>query len=245
MSEKFETKVKVFADPEALSRDIAGWMLDLAIAKDGHFAVCLSGGSTPKRLYAHLAEPGLREKFPWSRTHWFWGDERFVPQDDALSNYRMTREALLSVAPIPAANIHAILTGAASPDIAAAAYERELKAFYGAKRFDPERPLFDVTFLGLGTDGHTASLFPGTPVLDERERWAAAVIGVKAEPRITLTYPALESSRRVAFLITGAEKREILRRLRHGDRTLPAGRLSPQGETVLFVDEAAAGDGIA
>ena len=114
------------------------------------FAVCLSGGSTPQRLYELLAGPPYRDKFPWSRTHWFWGDERFVPHDDALSNYRMVREALLSRAPIPAINIHPIPTEGISPEKAAAAYERELKSFYGAEHLDPARPLFDVNLLGLG-----------------------------------------------------------------------------------------------
>ena len=149
-------------------------------AKEGVFAVALSGGSTPRRLYEHLAGPPYRDAFPWSRTHWFWGDERFVPHGDAQSNYRMVREALLSRAPIPAINIHPIPTEGVSPEAAAVTYERELKSFYGAKRLDAARPLFDVTLLGLGPDGHTASLFPGTAVLAERDRWVAAVVGVKS-----------------------------------------------------------------
>ena len=209
MTSPSEAKLEILADPEALSRRVADWMLELATAKDGVFAVALSGGSTPRRLYEHLAGPPYRDVFPWSRTHWFWGDERFVPHDDALSNYRMVREALLSRAPIPAINIHPIPTEGISPEAAASAYERELKSFYGAERLDPARPLFDVNLLGLGPDGHTASLFPGTAVLAERDRWVAAVIGAKSEARITLTYPALESSRHAAFLVAG--KREARR----------------------------------
>ncbi len=162
-------KLKVLADPAALSRRVAEWMLELATATEGRFAVALSGGSTPRALYRDLAEPPYRDAFPWSRAHWFWGDERFVPPDDALSNYRMVREALLSRAPIPAANIHPVPTEGLDPEAAASAYERELKSFYGAERLDPARPLFDVTLLGLGEDGHTASLFPGTAVLAERD----------------------------------------------------------------------------
>jgi 6-phosphogluconolactonase len=242
MTRTFETKLEILKDPEALAVRVAGWMVDLAATKVGILAVCLSGGSTPRLLYEHLAGSSFRESFPWSRTHWFWGDERFVPQDDVLSNYRMTREALLSAAPIPACTIHPIPTGQPSPEAAASAYERELKSFYGADRLNPARPLFDLTFLGLGPDGHTASLFPGTPVLDERDRWVAPVIGVKSEARVTLTYPALESSRHVAFLITGKEKQEVFNRLRHSDRKMPAGRLSPFGKRWLFADSAAAGE---
>lgn len=236
------TKLKILAGPEALSRWVADWMLALATAKEGIFTVCLSGGSTPQRLYEHLATPAYRDTFPWSRTHWFWGDERFVPHDDAQSNYHMVREALLSHAPIPASNVHPIPTGVTSPEAAASAYEQELKSFYGKAQLDPARPLFDVTLLGLGTDGHTASLFPGVAALAERDHWVAAVVGAKPEARITLTYPALESSRHVAFLVTGEDKRAIFSQLRDGDQNLPAGRLFPTGELCLFADMAAAGE---
>jgi 6-phosphogluconolactonase len=241
MTSPSEAKLEILADPESLSRRVADWMLEVATARGGAFAVSLSGGSTPRRLYQLLAGPRYREKFPWSRTHWFWGDERFVPHDDALSNYRMVREALLSRAPIPAINIHRIPTEGLSPEAAASAYERELKSFYGAERLGPARPLFDVTLLGLGPDGHTASLFPNTAVLAERERWAAAVVGAKSEARITLTYPVLESSRNAVFLVAGEEKRAALARLRGGDDSLPAARLHPTGTLWIFADAAAAG----
>jgi 6-phosphogluconolactonase len=240
MTGSSESNLEILADPEALARRVADWLLELATAKAGVFAVALSGGSTPRRLYEHLAGPVYREVFPWSRTHWFWGDERFVPHDDPESNYRMALEALLSRAPIPAINIHPIPTEGIGPQAAASTYERELKSFYGAERLDPVRPLFDATLLGLGPDGHTASLFPGTAVLTERDRWVAAVIGAKREARITLTYPTLESSRHAAFLVTGKEKRAIFVRLRHGDETLPAARLRPAGALWTFADAAAA-----
>ena len=165
MTAPSEARLEILADPADLARRVADWLLEAATAKEGTFAVCLSGGSTPQRLYEYLAVPPYSDRFPWSRTHWFWGDERFVPHDDARSNYRMVREALLSRAPIPAMNIHPIPTEGFSPDAAASAYERELKSFYGAGRLDPARPLFDLTLLGLGMDGHTASLFPDTAVL--------------------------------------------------------------------------------
>ncbi|QEX16221.1 6-phosphogluconolactonase [Hypericibacter terrae] len=235
-----DAKLEVLPDPDALARRVAAWLLAAATAKQDRFAVALSGGSTPRRLYEHLADTACRDSFPWSRAHWFWGDERFVPADDAKSNYRMVREALLSRAPIPAGNIHPMPTTPSSPEAAASAYERELKSFYGADRLDSAQPLFDVTLLGLGLDGHTASLFPGTPALGVRDRWVAAVVGAEPEARITLTYPALESSRRVAFLISGSEKREILTRLRRGDESLPAARLRPVGSLWFFADAAAA-----
>jgi len=237
-----EARLEVLADPEALARRVADWLLELATSSDGVFAVSLSGGSTPRPVYERLVGPQYRDAFPWSRTHWFWGDERFVAHDDARSNFRMVREALLSRVPIPSANVHAIPTAGVTPEAAAAAYERELKAFYGAEERDPARSLFDVMLLGLGPEGHTASLFPGTPVLAERERWVAAVIGVKPEARITLTYPTLESSRHTAFLIAGEEKRAIFSRLRRGDPDLPAAHLRPRGDLTWFADSAAAGD---
>lgn len=241
MTSPSQAKLEILADPKALWCRVAEWMLDLAAAKDGVFAVCLSGGSTPHGLYEHLAELPYRDRFPWQRAHWFWGDEGFVPHNDALSNYRMAREALLSRAPIPAINIHPIPTEGVSPDAAASTYVRELKTFYGAERLDPARPLFDVNLLGLGPDGHTASLFPGNAVLAERAKWVAAVVGAKPEARITLTYPALESSRHAAFLVTGKEKRTTFARLRYGDESLPAARLHPISGVTWFLDRAAAG----
>jgi 6-phosphogluconolactonase len=241
MTSASEAKVEILADPEALSHRAAAWLLELATAKGGVFTICLSGGTTPKKLYERLAEPPYLNTFPWSRTHWFWGDERFVPHDDVLSNYRMVREALLSRAPIPTINIHPIPTEGLSPEVAASVYEGELKTFYGAEHLDLSRPLFDVNLLGLGPDGHTASLFPGNSALAERDKWVCAVIGAKPEARITLTYPVLESSRHAAFLIAGDEKRAIFKRLRHDDDSLPAVRLHPTGTLWVFADANANG----
>lgn len=237
-----DAALEVLADREALAQRGADWLAGLAAATDGVVAVALSGGSTPRRLYELLAEPLWRGAFPWERTHWFWGDERFVPWDDARSNYRMVREALLSRAPVPPANIHPIPTAGMTPEAAASAYQATLQSFYGAARLDPARPLFDVTLLGLGPDGHTASLFPGTSVLAERQRWVAAVADAAPEPRITLTYPALESSRYVAFLVAGEDKRAVFERLRRGDQALPAACLRPCGALFYFADAAAAGE---
>src|SRR6266852_1408524 len=236
-----QAQLEILVDPEALARRVAGWLLAISMARVSVFTLALSGGGTPRRLYELLAGPPYRDVFPWQRTHLFWGDERFVPRDDESSNYRMVRDAMLSRAPIPATNIHPVPIEGLTPEAAASDYERELKSFYGAARLDPARPLFDVNLLGLGPDGHTASLFPDTAVLEERERWVAAVVGSKPT-RITLTYPALESSRHVAFLVAGKEKREILSRFQRGEHTLPAARLRPIGTLHLFADAAAARD---
>ena len=242
MTNPARARLEILADPESLARRAAAWMLGLATAKKGVFVVALSGGSTPRGLYELLAASPCRDTFPWSRTHWFWGDERFVPHDDKQSNYHMVREAMLSHAPAPGTNIHPVPTEVLSAEAAASIYEQELKGFYGADDLDPGRPFFDVVLLGLGADGHTASLFPDTDVLGVRDRWVAAVIGAKPEARITLTYPALESSRHAAFLVAGKEKRDVFSRLRRGDCDLPAARLHPAGELIWFADEAAASD---
>ena len=232
----------VYEDPDAVAEAVAAWLLAEASTKQ-RFTVSLSGGSTPKRLYEKLASPAYRDRFPWSRTEWFFGDERFVPADDKDSNFRMVREAMLSKAPVPEVNIHAFDTAAPSPAEAASRYERTLQGFYGADRIDPSRPLFDVTLLGLGPDGHTASLIPGQPVLDERETWVAAVTEGRPEARLTLTYPAIESSAAIVFLVTGAEKSEMLAHVRSGAEDVPAGRLRSNAEAHWFVDRAATGLG--
>src|SRR5271156_4257691 len=191
---------RTFESAETLAHEVADWLCGLAQEKDGAFGVCLSGGSTPRRLYERLAAPEVASRFPWDRAHWFWGDERFVPHDHPDSNFRMAGDAFLSRTPVPPGNIHAVQTEGISPGEAAVAYEATLKSFYGADQLVPERPLFDVTLLGIGDDGHTASLFAGQPARREMGRWAVAVIGLEAEPRITLTYPALDSSVYLAFV---------------------------------------------
>jgi 6-phosphogluconolactonase len=237
------TQGRTFESAETLAQGVAEWLCALAQASDREFAVCLSGGSTPRRLYERLATPAVASRFPWSRSHWFWGDERFVPHDHPDSNYRMANEALLSRILVPGENIHAIPTEGMSPQQAAASYEATMKSFYGADRLAPDRPLFDLTLLGIGADGHTASLFPGQPALHEARRWAVAVIGAKSEPRITLTYPALDSSRDVAFLATGEEKRGAVTRAQAGDRTVPAAMVRPVGHLHWFMDRGAAPGG--
>jgi len=231
---------EVLRDPTALAHRVARWMTDLAQAKQSMFAVALSGGSTPRLLYQTLAKAPFLGAFPWQRVHWFWGDERFVPHSDPESNFRMTSEAMLAHAPVPLAQIHPIPTVGVTPEESAQVYARELKTFYGADRFTPTRSLFDVVLLGLGEDGHTASLFPGSPALEERERWAA-VADKDGQTRITLTYPVLESCTHAAFLVSGAAKRDILARVRKGDPALPASHFRPKGDLHVFTDFEAAG----
>ena len=215
----------------------AAWIVEQFAERDGTIAVALSGGATPRPVYERLAAAPHRDRVPWPRVHWFWGDERFVPKTHRDSNDRMAREALLSRAPVPPANIHPIPTEGMSPEAAAAAYDAELRRFYREVRRDGA--LFDVTLLGIGADGHTASLFPGDAALDEKSSWAAAVRS-RPEPRITLTLPALNSSRAVAFLAAGAEKRAALSRLFAPGCDLPVARLEPMGGVFFFLDRAAA-----
>lgn len=241
-----DMRIETLDDPAALARHVAEWMTATALAalrrSGGAFRVSLSGGSTPRALYGLLASDAFVRRFPWERVSWYWGDERFVPHDHPESNYRMTREAMLSKAPVPPANVHPVPADG-TPDDAALRYERTLQAAYGAATLDPSRPLFDITLLGLGPDGHTASLLPGEPVLEERKRWVAAVSHGRPEVRITMTYPVIDSSRHVAFLVAGKEKAAMLETIRAGGSTVPAARVKPVGELIWFVDRAAAGEG--
>ena len=233
-------RIETLPDPAAVARHMAEWMTATALEANGALRVSLSGGSTPRALYALLASDVFRSRFPWSRVSWYWGDERFVPHDHPESNYRMTREAMLAKAPVPPENIHPMPVDG-TPEKAAARYERTLQGAYGAAVLDPARPLFDITLLGLGTDGHTASLLPGDAVLKERERWVAVVAHGRPEVRITMTYPAIESSRNVAFLVTGKDKAAVFDAIRAGGSELPAARVKPAGELIWFIDRAAAG----
>ncbi len=236
-----KAKVEISPDKVSLAARFADWLVTRYEATTGPFALNLSGGSTPKSVYELLASEAYSGKFDWTRIHVFFGDERFVPPDHPDSNSRMAREAMLSKVPIPEGNVHAVPTTGGDPAAAAAAYEATLKRFYGHDTLDLARPLFAVTLLGLGEDGHTASLFPGTAALDERAKWVTAVVGAKPEPRITMTYPVLASSHEVVFLVAGAGKREMLGRLLDGDASIPSARVQSAGDLTLFCDEAAWG----
>jgi 6-phosphogluconolactonase len=240
MSATSAAQIRMSDTPEQLAHQAADWIVEQAPKSSQRFALCLSGGETPKRLYELLATPTYRARVPWDRTHCFWGDERVVPYDDPRSNYHMAWEALLRHLPIPADNIHPIPTEHMSPAAGAAAYAATLKRFYGADVLDSRRPLFDIMLLGLGADGHTASLFPESPTLAETERWVVPVVGDTPPDRITLTYPVLASSSVTAFLVTGEGKRSALAGVRAGDLSLPAARLQPAGDVYWFIDRAAA-----
>ncbi len=233
-----ERAIVTLADPDALARHVADWLTGLANAATGRFCIALSGGSTPKRLFEILAEPANAARFPWSRTHLFWGDERFVPYDHPDSNYRMARLALLDHVPVPPDNVHPMPVSG-DPAAAARDYQAVLQAYYGAESLDMTRPLFDLVLLGLGENGHTASLFPGTASLAESLAWVAPVTENVPQPRLTLTYPAIACSKFVAFLVAGAGKARVLRLVLDGDRSQPAARITSAGEMMWFTDEAA------
>jgi 6-phosphogluconolactonase len=230
------------ADPDELARAAAARLMARIEAQPGRPAICLTGGSGPTRLFALLAGE-LGDAIPWDRVHWFIGDERFVPADDKLNNMAAARRAVLD-ARAPAGNIHPIPTDAADFDAAALRYQAELQSFYGADALDAQRPLFDLVLMGMGPDGHTASLFPGAPALEETQRWVVGVDHANVAPlvpRVTLTLPTLASCREMLFLVAGADKRAMATRVLSGE-PLPAGRARSNGETVWLLDRAAMPD---
>lgn len=208
-----------------------------AIEERGRFTVALAGGSTPKAAYELLARDHTDE-VDWANVHVFYGDERSVPPEHEDSNYRMSKETLLDH--VQVASIHR-MQGELSPEQAAKAYEEELREFFG----DEDPPVMDLIMLGIGGDGHTASLFPGTPALDEMDRWAVENPVEKLETvRLTLTAPVLNAARAVNFLVAGEDKAEALREILEGrgdPHTYPAKLVRPQGGALWMVDREAAG----
>jgi 6-phosphogluconolactonase len=191
------------AAADEFARTVAGVLADHA-----HALVSLAGGNTPKAMYKLMATPALRDRVEWPRVEIFFGDERCVPPDHADSNYRMAREALLDHVPLAADHVHRIL-GERAPAEAAAAYETVLRRVTGASLESP--PVLDLVLLGMGPDGHTASLFPGTPVLQERQALAAAVYVQKLESwRVTLTLPVLSAAAHVMLTVVGVDKADAL-----------------------------------
>jgi 6-phosphogluconolactonase len=238
--------VQVFPDPEFVARAAADAVMEAATRasdRSGRFLVALSGGSTPRALYHHLASPGYSDRMPWDAFHVYWGDERCVPPTDPDSDYRMAKETLLDHVPIPPGRIHRI-SGEDPPDRAAEDYERLLRRSFGV----PEGPAgledgarFDLVLLGMGEDGHTASLFPGTGSVNETQRWAIRVeADVSPRNRVSLTVPVLNAAARKLFLVTGVGKAPTLSRVLEGPRDpdlLPAQAIE---DAEWFVDAAAA-----
>jgi 6-phosphogluconolactonase len=236
-------KIIVLSDAEEIAHQAADRVIRRIGQSRERTAVCLTGGSTPERLYRLLAAEPYRGSVPWERVHWFIGDERFVGPSDPLSNFGMARRLFLDIVGAPAHTLHPVPANASGPEEAARLYEAELKKFYGPERLQRERPLFALVLMGIGSDGHTASLFPGNPALEEKQRW---VVGVEKAglapfvPRVSLTFPALASADEMLFLVTGEKKRDILARALSGE-DLPANRAYCEGDLVWLVDRAARG----
>ena len=214
-----------------------------AIDRDGIARVALSGGGTPKQVYPLLLEPQRRDALAWSAVEFFWGDERSVPPDHAESNFGIAYAMLLSRIPtIRPDRIHRMPAEAPDIDAAALSYESELRLAFGARGDDP--PAFDLIWLGMGPDGHTASLFPESEALAEERRWVVANWAPAQESwRMTLTFPVLRAGRHTLFVVTGEDKADALGRVRSGDSQLPASRVA--GDAVEWIVDAAAAARIA
>jgi 6-phosphogluconolactonase len=237
MAQALKPEIFVEKDYETLSRKAAEFLLSEILApKEKPFSVALSGGSTPKRLYEILGSEEFKHRILWERVHFFWGDERCVPPTDPESNFKMAWDVWLSKLSLPEGNIHRF-KGELDPESAALAYEEELQSFFGSVLF----PTFDFILLGLGPDGHTASLFPETTALYEKKRWAVSNFVPKfGKNRLTLTYPVLNSAKIVAFLVSGKEKADKVASVLNGDSSLPATGVRPHsGRLVWFLDKEA------
>ncbi|HEY3928904.1 MAG TPA: 6-phosphogluconolactonase [Candidatus Koribacter sp.] len=240
----FREKGKVLVTPDVHALDDACAEMIVkaaadAIAARGRFTIALSGGSTPKPLYALLATEPWRTRIDWSRTHFFLGDERFVPSTSNQSNFKMANDALISKVPVPADNVHRIDTDHGEPVEAAEEYEEEIRKFFGPK------PRLDFNLLGIGTNGHTASLFPGRPTLKVRDRLVVAdEIPEVHMWRITFTVPLINDSRCILFLVAGADKAGILNQVLRGPHEperLPSQLIRANGGSLIWLmDEAAA-----
>jgi 6-phosphogluconolactonase len=239
-------KVLILDDAERVAQAAAARFVELGqtlIAERGRFVVALAGGSTPKRVYELLASDGYKERLDWSKVHIFFGDERCVPPDHAESNYRMANEALLSRVSLPSKNIHR-MNGVGDAVANARLYEDEIRTFFN----DAAWPRFDLILLGMGDDGHTASLFPGTEVLDEREAWVAGIWVEKLGAyRITLSVPAINHAAHIVFLVTGENKAERLAEVleaKHSPSRLPAQLIKPLDGTLWWLADRAASTGL-
>ena len=236
------TRFTVLPDPVAVAvatADHFAATVRRAIEDRGIARVALSGGSTPKQVYPLLLEPARRDAVEWSRVEFFWGDERVVPPDHPESNFGAVYGTLISQLPgVRPDRVHRMPAEAEDLDAAALSYESELRLAFGARGDEP--PAFDLIWLGMGPDGHTASLFPDSTALDETQRWVVAAWAPAQEAwRMTLTFPVLRAARQTLFVVSGADKAEALERVRAGDEKLPAARVTGEGVDWL-VDAAAA-----
>lgn len=241
--------ITVCNDGDALSRRAAALFLEeaaQAILARGRFVVALAGGSTPEKTYEMLAQAENAERIQWDKVFCFFGDERFVSPENADSNFGMARKALLSRVPLPEANLFTVKTDAPTAKEAAADYERQISEFFGMKLLEAP-PAFDLILLGLGDDGHTASLFPGKTSLDARDRWVVETPPGTLPPpvdRITFTFPLINAAHHVVFLVSGAKKAEILRDVLESDpahNDYPAANITPtQGFLTWLIDRDAA-----
>jgi 6-phosphogluconolactonase len=243
-STDYSVEVEIFSDLQGLSRTAADRFADAAakaIASKGSFAVALSGGSTPRSLYLLLGSDHYIRTIDWLHVHIFWADERCVPEDDEQSNAKFAYDAFLTKVPVPDGNVHRIKVREAADD-GARAYEDTLREFFGNEAL----PTFDLVLLGLGQDGHTASLFPNSPALSEKERWAVAVPKEPPElDRISLTLPVLNNASQVIFLAAGSEKAHIVQEVLEdpdAEEPYPAALVRPaRGRVIWLIDKAAAG----
>lgn len=238
-------EIIICRDNDELSRKAAEQFVALArqaIAAHGRFSVALSGGSTPKALFSLLATGEFNEQLAWRRIHLFWGDERCVAPDHAESNFRMVKESLLSKILIPGENVHRMI-GEIEPAIAAAAYEAELSRFFPSSQ--EKLPRFDLVLLGLGEDGHTASLFPGSSALNETKHPVATPYVEKLNAhRLTLTFPVINNAAQITFLVAGQSKAAVVKGILASQNSdAPAARIKPtDGKLSWFITQDAAGD---
>ena len=240
-------EIRIVPDLAALSREAARRFVGLAqqgVHERGRFTVALSGGTTVEPLHALLASEPSRHLMPWDQIHIFWGDERCLPVEHPENNFRMAHDALLSRVPIPTASIHRVPVEQGAPEAVALAYERTLRDFFALEE-EKAVPEFDLICLGLGTDGHAASLFPRSDALRERHRWVVATAGgMPRRPRVSLTIPVLNRARHLVWLVAGSRKAAIVRSVLEGPASpddLPAQQIRPIHTSPLWlIDRAAA-----
>lgn len=240
--------IEIFPDADALAlraADMLAMAAQEGAAARGRFAVALSGGQTPKALYRMLARQQFSQKIPWRRVQLYWGDERCVPADDPASNYGTAGETFIKHVPIPPANVHR-MPGEEDPQKAADVYEAELRDLAAKERPPSGVPVFDLVLLGLGRDGHTASLFPRSEALTVEDRFCVATQDPDGSPRLTVTAPVINAARRVWFLVSGADKAGMVAEVLEGLRAplaVPAQGVAPvHGTLTWLLDEAAAAE---